>query len=209
MRQLVIMAKVPRAGRVKTRLAAGLGTVEALRFYRNALAATVRRLVQPGRWQTRLSIAPDTASQIDFPFVSNSGLKLQVQPQGPGDLGARLQRVFQMAPPGAVLVIGSDIPAITPTLISDAFAVLEGQQAVFGPSDDGGFWLIGLQAGRRFPPHLFKGVRWSTSHARADSVQALGVSRVGMVASLDDVDDIGSFNRLHALSTRVILPVSS
>ncbi|MEO1543905.1 MAG: TIGR04282 family arsenosugar biosynthesis glycosyltransferase [Pseudomonadota bacterium] len=204
MRQLVIMAKVPRAGRVKTRLAKGIGSVGAVRFYRNALAATVRRLVHPRRWHTTLSVAPDVALPSDFYFASSTAVKLK--PQGQGDLGARLQHVFRTAEPGPVVVIGSDIPAITPSLIADAFARLEGHDAVFGPSHDGGFWLIGLRAGvsRR---GLFHGVRWSTSHALQDTCQAIRPASVAHIQALDDVDDLPSFQRLHEKSARIILPL--
>lgn len=141
------MAKVPHAGRVKTRLARGIGAVSAVRFYRSALNATVLRLSQTDQWQTVVAAAPDSARPSDYPFGTSADVRLL--PQGSGDLGARLQRVFETEGAGPIVVIGSDIPGITRPLIADAFAAVAGHDAVFGPSADGGFWLIGMRSGRR------------------------------------------------------------
>ena len=135
---LVIMAKLPGAGRVKTRLAQQIGTPEALRVYRTILFRTVRELSSTDRWQTWLAVAPDTS--IASP-VWPRGISLANQ--GPGDLGARMQHVFDILPTGPVVIIGSDVPGIAQSDIAAAFSALGRHQAVFGPAADGGYWLVG------------------------------------------------------------------
>lgn len=201
------MAKAPRAGRVKTRLAAGIGSVGAVRFYRAALSATLKRLHQPNRWRLVVATAPLTADLKDFMHIAPRGAA--AVPQGGGDLGRRLERV--LSGPAArgtpVLVIGSDIPRITPELIAAAFHRLAGADAVFGPSGDGGFWLIGLRTGV-LPIGTFDEVRWSSADALCDASAAL--AQLGLKVShthmLDDVDDVASLKHWGAGAERVLLP---
>src|SRR5512145_1433889 len=92
--RLVIMAKAPVAGRVKTRLAAEAGLAAALRFARHRLAALVQRVGPDTRWDTTLAITPDRAT------LSRAWPRRGVRliPQGGGDLGARMQRLCDRAP---------------------------------------------------------------------------------------------------------------
>ncbi len=91
---------------------------------------------------------------------------------------------------GPACVIGADIPGITAQHIAQAFQALGGNDAVFGPAPDGGYWLIGLKHPRRQPPSLFQGVRWSTGHALADTKCSLPDYRIADLASLADVDEV-------------------
>ena len=98
-------------------------------------------------------------------------------------------RVFRTLPPGPVVIIGADIPGVTRTDIDAAFRALGDADAVFGPAEDGGYWLIGLARGRRTAPAgLFNNVRWSTVHALADTKASLGDARIAHVRTLRDVD---------------------
>ena len=93
------MAKLPVMGRVKTRLAREVGAVEAVRFYRGTLAAVTGRIGRDPRWETTLSIAPDHGVRV--PVWPGGPLR---RPQGRGDLGQRMQRIMDEAPPGPVMV---------------------------------------------------------------------------------------------------------
>lgn len=183
-KHLVIMAKSPVMGRAKRRLAQEVGQVAALRFYRCSLSHTLLRLAHDSRWRTVLAVTPDR--ELDA-RVSNVATKLVRLPQGPGDLGARMQRFFARLPPGPVIIVGSDIPAIGPAHIAQAFRLLGHADAVFGPARDGGYWLIGL---KRTPKILspFGGVRWSGPLAFADTLGNLDGRRVAFAATLRDVD---------------------
>ena len=105
--RLVIMAREPRAGRIKTRLAVSIGTAEALRFYRTTLARLLRQVGSDPRWETLIAVTPDSASAS--PLWPSPVARL---PQGHGDLGGRMQRIFDRLPPGPAIIVGSDIPGI-------------------------------------------------------------------------------------------------
>jgi uncharacterized protein len=183
---LVIMVKAPQAGRVKTRLAAATGTVEAVRSYRVLLERTVRRLAPDRRWVTWLAVTPDGAAQRMAAW-GRAIAPIGVTPQGPGRLGARMQRLMERLPPGPVVIIGSDIPGIARRDIAAAFRALGGGDAVFGPAEDGGYWLVGQ---RRTPRvfALFDGVRWSSPHTLADTLGNLEGRKVSFVRTVADID---------------------
>ena len=187
-RSVLIYTKPPRIGLAKTRLARGLGRTEARRIAHMTLARTLRAAVDP-RWQTTLYVAPDQAMSDTF---GNAGAQIARRPQGTGDLGARLERGLAEAPRGQVLFIGADAPDISRGLIWTAFRALERHEAVFGPANDGGFWLFGLRKSTR-TASPFRNVRWSGPHTLAD-VQAnlpagARVARLPELIDLDEAED--------------------
>ena len=176
------MARVPVAGRVKTRLARVIGVAEALRFYRAASSALIARLSGLPFWETWIAVTPDAeCGSRAFPAgVRRLG-------QGRGDLGQRMQRPMHFLPPGPVCVIGTDIPSIEVAHIRRAFRVLGGADVVFGPAEDGGFWLVGQRRRKRLPA-LYAGVRWSHASTLADVLANVAGVRIGLTARLADVD---------------------
>jgi glycosyltransferase A (GT-A) superfamily protein (DUF2064 family) len=129
-------------------------------------------------------------------------------PQGSGDLGARMQRVFDWLPPGPAIIVGTDIPEITAEKIAAAFCLLQRHDAVFGPAHDGGYWLAGL---KRSPGvrRIFDHVRWSSAHTLTDTLANLKGARVALTQPLSDVDDGESHRRLGGAGSRIVLPYSS
>ena len=198
--RLVIMVKEPVAGRVKTRLARGIGTASATGVYRAMQASVVARLASDRRWQTILAVSPDTA--LRSPMLPERGVRAA---QGGGDLGDRLQRLADTQPSGPVVIIGTDIPAITSADIAAAFRALGSHDAVFGPSSDGGYWLVGL---KRFPraANVFTNVRWSTADALADTRANLIGRRTALLRVYDDIDTGDDLAAQRALIGRRILP---
>ncbi len=193
-RTLIVMVKEPRPGRVKTRLGREIGHVAATWWFRHQLRSLLRRLRDP-RWDLVLAVAPDTAVlspvwPVDLPRLA----------QGGGDLGTRMARAMRSAPPGSVCVVGVDIPGITPARVWAAFRAMGGHDAVFGPGEDGGYWLVGLPHGGRVPHGMFAGVRWSSEHALADSVASLGDARVAYAEVLGDVDTAADLSRVAGQS---------
>lgn len=186
---LVIMAKLPVAGRVKTRLAAQIGATEVVRCYRTLLSDSIRRLSGDPRWRTWLALAPNVAPS--FPL---NGRALTIVPQGRGSLGERMQRLMDGLPPGPVVVIGSDVPGIRRTDLAAAFRALGSADAVFGPATDGGYWLVGQ---RRLPRSfkLFGNVRWSSEHALADTLLNAKHRRIAFLRSITDLDDAAGYLR--------------
>ncbi len=189
---LIIMAKAPRIGRVKSRLARDIGVVGAWAFYRRTLSQVSRRLAADRRWTTWLGVAPDTAAHdggqwpVDCPRIQ----------QGTGDLGQRMARLLAAVPPGPAVLVGADIPGIERRHINHAFQALGRAEAVFGPAADGGYWLVGLQR-RPVYVEIFGHVRWSTEHTLADTLANLPAHwRHAQAATLSDVDDGAALSAL-------------
>jgi uncharacterized protein len=177
---LFVMVKAPVAGAAKTRLAGTIGSVEALRFYRSITASLLRRVGSDPRWRTVLAVSPDRHLHSRFWPMS-----LPRVAQGRGDLGERMQRLLDSSP-GPNLLVGSDVPGIRASHIAAALQALSRRGIVFGPSEDGGFWLVGA---RNYPtvPRPFRNVRWSTEHALADTLSNIP-GPAGFAATLADVD---------------------
>jgi hypothetical protein len=186
---VVIFARAPRYGAVKTRLARDIGAGETIRFYRNTMARLVRRLRADPRFETVLAVTPDAAR--DGRFWPGG---VRVSGQGDGDLGRRMMRALRRAGARPAVVVGSDIPGIEPFHLREAFAALGARSIVLGPARDGGYWLIGARHPQRLRAAALDGVRWSSAHAMGDTIARLGaVALLDLV--LDDVDDGGSYRR--------------
>lgn len=190
---LVIFARTPRLGAVKRRLARDVGDLAAWRFYRGCTADVLRRMGRDKRWASWLAITPDRAARRPAGLWAT---RARVIPQGPGDLGARMGRVLRCLPPGPVVIVGSDIPAIGRSHVRDAFRRLGTADWVFGPASDGGYWLV---AARRRPSLRlpFRGVRWGSRHALVDTLAGLSRQRVAFLEELRDVDSGADLARLR------------
>jgi len=187
---VVVFVRAPRVGAVKRRLAASCGSVAAWQFYRRCTARTLAALAWEPRWCCWLAVAPDRF--VDEGRFWPAGI--QRLPQGSGSLGQRMARVFANLPPGPAVIVGSDIPDLARRHVVAAFGTLSRHQAVFGPAADGGYWLIGL---KRWPAPplstvvaLFRGVRWSSPHALADT--RANLPPAWPIAWLDTLADVDS-----------------
>ena len=192
---LVVMSKAPLMGAVKTRLAHDIGSVEASRFYRTNTQGLLRRVGNDPRWATVIAGAPD-ARLNDTGFWPDTLPRVS---QGQGDLGARMGAIMRDMPPGPVLLIGCDIPDVTPTHIAKAFHALGNNDAVFGPADDGGYWLVGLKR-RPHVKEIFTHVRCSSEHALNDTLFNLKGARVAMLDVMPDIDtgdDLARWKSAH------------
>jgi hypothetical protein len=113
-----------------------------------------------------------------------------------------MARPFRTLPPGPVVLVGTDIPAMERRHIAEAFRTLGRAYAVFGPARDGGFWLVGLRRGLGLEC-AFTGVAWSTERALAETVANLDPRRrVAFVETLEDVDDVGAYWRWRRAELR-------
>ena len=191
---VLVFARQPVIGTVKTRLAADIGRVEALRFYRATLARLLRRLASDRTWQTMLAVTPDRACR-----AMARTFRVPAIPQGAGDLGMRMRRAAERQP-GPALIVGSDVPDLQARHLRAALAALRRHDFVFGPAADGGYWLAGF-GNRRPAGSVMLDVRWSTSAALADTIRSAGPrARVHVLADvLADVDDGGGYTRHQAL----------
>ncbi len=178
---LVVMARALRLGAVKRRLARDIGALAALRFYRHTLNSLLRDVGRDPRWRTRLALTPDHA-------VRNRYLGTPCVPQGLGDLGTRMGRMFCSLPAGPVVIVGSDIPGLGRDQVARAFRALGTHDWVLGPAQDGGYWLIGAARRRPGPRDPFAGVRWSSAHTLVDTRANLRGFRVAYLEELEDID---------------------
>lgn len=159
--------------------------VSAAWWFRHRSRRLIRDLQGDPRWETWVAVAPDRAG-LESRFWPRGVRRLA---QGPGDLGARMARTLRSLPPGPAAIVGADIPGVTRARVWAAFEALGRADAVFGPAEDGGYWLVGLRRSPRAAPAGFlDGVRWSSAHALADSVESLRGARVALVERLSDVD---------------------
>jgi rSAM/selenodomain-associated transferase 1 len=174
---VILFARAPRLGRVKRRLAAGIGDVAALRFYRKQLARMLREM---RGLAGVLAVTPDRARFRPAPRVPVIG-------QGHGDLGLRMARAFARYKLRPVILVGADIPDLDARILRAAIRALRGHDAVFGPAADGGYYLVGMTARRPSAP--FAGVRWSSAHALADTLANFQCRhRIAFLPVLTDVD---------------------
>ena len=190
---LLIFAREPVLGRVKTRLAADIGAEAALAAYRELLALTaaaVRAAQVPATvWLAEAPAAtalgaPANAARPEWP-----GLPWRVQPAA-GTLGERMAHAFAQAfaaGAGRVVIIGTDCPGLTAGLLRQAFAQLAAHDLVVGPAADGGYYLLGIN---KLHTSLFTDKQWSTASvlpATLADAARLGL-RVAQLPTLADVD---------------------
>jgi rSAM/selenodomain-associated transferase 1 len=185
-RTILVFAKYPEPGRVKTRLAATAGPERAALFYRRWIGE-VFAILQPLRGGVRLVCCYDGASRESFGDWED--LADDWWPQSQGDLGKRLAAGFQLglAGGGSVIAVGTDCLELDAALVRQGFELLRGHDVVFGPTPDGGYYLVGMSADRR---ELFESVRWSCSETLKDHLarcQERGWS-CGLLPARHDID---------------------
>ncbi len=183
-RTLILFIRNPEWGKVKTRLAKGVGNEKALAIYQELLRHTrdISRAVSARRL---LYYTPFIPGKDEWPEAE---FEKRIQAKE-GDLGSRMQKAFEEALQSSrrVLIIGSDCPLLTTNHIEQAFDLLEEHPYVLGPATDGGYYLLGM---REPTPELFAGMPWSTDQV-ADltlgRIRELGAS-CGMLPTLPDID---------------------
>jgi rSAM/selenodomain-associated transferase 1 len=191
MRQrLVVFARQPVVGRVKSRLAAGIGAARAAAVYEALLEHTVKT-ARESRVEAEIWFAEDP----DARWAKALGLPYETQEAG--DLGRRMAGCFDHLFDGGstkVVLIGSDTAHLEPDHILTAMDVLDDHPVVLGPADDGGYWLIGQQT----PGFdLFRGIPWSrptTLAATRARLQSLGADWFEL-ESLPDIDTVEDLRR--------------
>ena len=196
---LLIFARQPELGRVKTRLAKGIGAVAALAVYKELLAHT-RAVAEavPATTTVWLSEAPR-------PHLPDAWPTFPQHAQPPGDLGQRMQHAFAAAfAAGAtrVVIVGTDCPGLTASHLTAAFAYLAaGADLVLGPATDGGYYLLGM---KQLHPALFQQKVWSTDSVLpgtlADAARlGLAVQLLPPLRDVDTVDDLAAWRERTTL----------
>ena len=186
--RLIVFARWPEPGKVKTRLLPALTAEAAAALHRRLLMRT---------WRTAIQFTTAHGAELELRHAGGTeadwqhwlGGDFRLRPQAEGDLGARMAGALADASAEgsrATVIIGSDCPQLTPTALAQAFGALAASEVVLGPAEDGGYYLIGLTHPR---PNLFAGIKWGTDRVLAQTLEA--VSRDGITsAQLDTLADI-------------------
>ena len=186
MDRLILFAKAPELGKVKTRLAQQIGGQKALDAYIQLLRHLARQLRR--RTDVEVRITPDHALDSLKALIPETW---KVRPQGEGDLGARLTHAFQEAfAEGCtkVAAIGADCPYITNRDIDAAWEALNQKDICVGPATDGGYWLLGMRA---MQLALFQDIPWSTPEVLAQTLLKCRQNSltISLLPILSDVDE--------------------
>lgn len=186
--RIVIFAKAPVAGRVKTRLIPALGAEGATRLARRMLAHTVDKAIAAGVGAVELCASPS----MHDPAWHRPTLptRLQWSDQGEGDLGQRMARAARrwLDAGQRLLLIGTDCPELDWRMLQTAARSLSEHDAVIVPTADGGYALLGLN---RFDATIFDHIRWSTDTVARETlnrIETLGWT-VHRLPSLRDIDE--------------------
>lgn len=195
---LLVCLRYPEPGKVKTRLAATIGFDRAAALYRDWIGLVLHAM-QPLRPRVRV-VGFHEGAAVEA-FAQWHGLADVWWPQPPGDLGERLEEGFRRAHAlgGRVLAIGTDCLDLDAELVRAALDWLEQNDAVFGPAEDGGYYLVGT---RTFRPGFFEAVRWSSPHTLADHLTrcrelGLSASLLPTKRDIDTWDDWADYCRRH------------
>ncbi len=194
---VVVMARAPVSGRVKTRLCPPLDPDQAAEFYECLLWDVLRELMRSACWDLWVAYAENSRDYFSQWATHDMGL----MPQRGSSLGERMHAVFvDLCRAGyrQVILVGSDIPALTVASIRRVCDVLELDQGdlALGPANDGGYYLIGLTSPEE---KLFRGISWSTASVLSETLAVARQLelRVHMLDATYDVDIAGDMEHLR------------
>lgn len=154
---IIVFAKAPEPGRVKTRLMPALGAAGAARLHRMLVSRALTEACESGLGPVELWCAPD--AKHSFFAECARCFRVTLHAQGGENLGERMERAFRrnLERYSRVLLLGSDIPALDASYLRRAHDALGKADAVIGPAEDGGYVLIGL---KRPAPEIFRDMGW-------------------------------------------------
>ncbi len=205
MDHLGMFAKFWAPGKVKTRLAATIGEVQAAVVYRAILNYLVDSLSAVGD-QRAIAFTPSD-KRSDFENVTASVTESwALIPQSDGSLGNRMTHFFESMFSGGdeaedessrnTILIGSDCPTITPALCAEAFELLRTHDVVLGPTPDGGYYLVGMAGKYR---DVFSGITYSTQSVLEQTTNKMQDNQIkyALLKPLEDIDEFDNLVALH------------
>jgi len=195
MNTLGVFAKFWDPGKVKTRLAKSIGGAIAARLHYSFLRTVLLRFADQA--DRRVLVYSPADRREDFAVLA--GDSWQLEPQGEGELGHRMESFFARQHTSSerrTVVLGSDSPNLPRERVRQAFDRLADHSVVLGPSDDGGYYLLGLRGG---VPPIFDDIAWGTSQVWSQTLtrlEAAGTS-VSTLPPWYDVDEPHDLARLR------------
>lgn len=187
---LIIFLKFPTEGKVKTRLAAGIGFQKATEIYKIILADLIQEVKKLESVDLYFFYPPDD----DIAEIKNLiGDKFNYYPQIGNDLGEKMKnsfkKIFELGADRGI-IIGTDIPDLNSKIINEAIISLDKTDIVIGPSLDGGYYLLGM---KNFYPSIFEEITYSTDQVlkrTLQKIESLNVN-VSSLITLQDIDTEG------------------
>jgi rSAM/selenodomain-associated transferase 1 len=204
-RSVILFVKQPGKGMVKSRLAQNIDEDLVLRLYENMVLDTIDMLTR-GCFPFRICFTPPGARDQ---IVEWLGHEHCLFPQTGDSLGDRMERAFASVFTGEVkeaLLIGSDIPGLTTDVIKEAFHALLTNDAVIGPADDGGYYLIGFRK-KSFVPEIFYDMVWSTRNVFRETMDKLRDASMS-VHVLPELTDVDTVEDLKTLMSQIAGPAA-
>jgi rSAM/selenodomain-associated transferase 1 len=195
---LLIFARLPRAGKVKRRLAAVMGAQGAAQLYARMVEKSLQTASAAGFARIYLYCEPDTDHAYFRGLRRRYGVRLRAQ--GGGDLGDRMYRALRTHAPA--VLIGTDCPALKPADLRSAASSLDRVDVVLSPAEDGGYALI---AASRLSRELFDGVAWGSARVLRQTrarIRRLGwhVKELRTVWDVDRPADLARLRRSRTLA---------
>jgi rSAM/selenodomain-associated transferase 1 len=193
---ILFFIKSPERGQVKRRLAASLGETVATELYSTFVIDALATLDTCRARVVVCFYPPEKERSI----VAWLGRHHSYLPQRGEDLGQRMRNAFIDAFDRGfqqVIIVGSDIPDLPRAVIEDSFESLQTRDAVFGPSFDGGYYLIGFKR-HTFQPQAFEGIVWGTEtvfQATIDRLRTKGLS-LRTLPTWNDIDTLADLKDL-------------
>jgi uncharacterized protein len=199
---LLVFAKAPRPGRAKTRLIPRLGEWRAARLQARLTARTLRTARAAGFAAVELHATPSRTHGLLALYAKR--FHVEVKNQKGSDLGERMHKALALAlrRHRAVILIGTDCPALEPRDLRRAASLLRGGcDAVIAPAEDGGYALIGL---RRISAGIFSGIAWGGPQVYAETAKRLSLAgyRWRALRTVWDLDRPADLDRLAGLPLR-------
>ncbi len=178
---LIVFVKNIILGKVKTRLAKIIGDVSAFKIYSELVDITEK---------ATSNITVDKHIYFSDVIISSKWKGNKKFIQEGKDLGIKMQNAFQNGFDEGyenILLIGSDLPDISKKIIDSAFEKLENNDVIFGPAEDGGYYLIGLS---KMIPSIFEDKPWSLSELLTVTLAELKTQKqtIGLLETLNDID---------------------
>ena len=193
--KILVFAKTPVEGKVKTRLASSIGNQAALRFHEQMLVRTLEMVCRYKLATVELHVAGNPDHPMIRALAKQHGIIVKRQ-QGT-DLGERMHHALEQSliESRYCVLIGTDCPEMNVDYLANAFtALVRGQDAVLGPAEDGGYVLIGA---RQLDRGWFSGITWGSRHVLEQSRQKIlaNGAQLEELQTLWDVDQIADFER--------------
>lgn len=216
---LIVFSRLPVEGRVKTRLAATVGNAAACRLYHEMAIQTLETALRA--WNDCKSLikkvvvyhSSDDETEVVVRWVNSSlshqarELIFDFKPQLQGlNLGSKMHHALTEEARcdtwavDRVMIIGTDCPSITPSILTDAAAALDGSDIAIGPAVDGGYYLLGLtSAALRKGSALFEDVEWSTDRVLSQTLEKAKLCGLNVAPFLPLLRDIDTIEDLRAV----------